>query len=311
MEGLHSNPKYIDSRYFYDDRGSKIFQEIMRMPEYYLTDCELEIFRDQKQDILDSLMIDGQPVDLVELGAGDGLKTKILLDHFHHSGHANKYVPVDISPTAVIDLQSDIRKDIPGLKVEGLIGDYFNIIRKLNASDGRSRLLLFLGSNIGNFEMQDALDFLGKVKDSMRPGDFILIGFDLKKDPEIIMNAYNDPHGHTAAFNLNLLQRINNELDADFDLERFAHEEVYKESTGEARSYLISKGSQTVSLRKIGELVRFENQESIFTEISQKYDETMVQELAERTGFEIIRNFYDERKYFMDSLWKLQSGLAM
>ena len=307
IKGLSSNPKYLSSKYFYDKRGSKIFQDIMNMPEYYLTDCELGIFKNQKQDILNEFIGQGAHFELVELGAGDGLKTKILLSHFLSCKANFKYTPIDISEEVVKNLVTDLKTELPGLLVNELIGDYFDLIKNLNVNGQIKKIILFLGSNIGNFNEQKSLDFLNHLRMVLNPHDQVFIGFDLKKDPAVILKAYNDPHGHTAAFNLNLLQRINEELSANFDLQNFKHHEVYDPLSGTAKSYLISLKAQQVFVGDLNKTYSFKKWESIFMERSQKYDMDMIRYLADNSGFEIVRNFYDTQQYFVNSLWKLKS----
>lgn len=307
LEGLSANPKYLSSKYFYDDRGSQIFQNIMRMPEYYLTDCELEIFKMHKQEILNEFAKLKGGFELVELGAGDGLKTKILLSHFFKQQTDFRYAPIDISSIAVENLVNDLNNQIPGLKVKGRIGDYFELMKEIKINGYSRKIILFLGSNIGNYSYEESIKFLIYLKSVMHMQDQVLIGFDLKKEPEIVLNAYNDPHGHTANFNLNLLQRINNELDADFDLSNFKHQEEYNPETGTAKSYLISEIEQEVNIQAHDKTISFDEGEKIFMEMSQKYDLEMINELAEKSGFEIVRNFFDKRQFFVNSLWKLKS----
>lgn len=305
LEGLTANPKHLSSQYFYDTKGSKIFQDIMRMPEYYLTDCEMEIFTNQKQAIIEDFGLNGKHIELIELGAGDGLKTKILLSHLLKNNVDFKYLPIDISEKAVHNLVNDLKHQIPELQVTGLVGDYFKVIKSLNGKN--RKILLFLGSNIGNFEEEKAISFLNHLKSVMNNGDMLLIGFDLKKEPQIILDAYNDAQGYTEAFNLNLLQRINDELGGDFDLSQFTHEEIYDEHTGTAQSYLKSKRKQSVHIKQINKIIEFKNDETIFMEISQKYDLSMIENLAQKSGFNIVRNYYDERQYFINSLWTLKN----
>lgn len=306
LEGLTSEKKFLSSKYFYDEKGSKIFQDIMRMPEYYLTDCELEIFKTNKQEIFNEFIGNDKGVDLLELGAGDGLKTKILLSHFVNKKVKITYSPIDISEDAVLNLVSDLKNEIPNLKVNALVGDYFKMIDNFKTNEDSKKVILFLGSNIGNFNKQTALNFLKNLRYVMNTYDQVFIGFDLKKESSVIVNAYNDPQGHTAAFNLNLLQRINEELNANFVIENFQHHETYDQETGTAKSFLISKCNQTVSIAEIGKTIEFGKHETIFTEMSQKFDLEMIEKLAESTGFEIVMNFTDERQYFVNSLWRLK-----
>ena len=306
LQGLSAKSKFLSSRYFYDDEGSKIFQDIMRMPEYYLTDCELEIFETQKQAIYEAFSKDDHPFDLVELGAGDGMKTKVLLQHILTKISDFNYLPIDISEIAVLNLISELKHEFPNLKTEGKIGDYFQIMEELSHSDNTPRVLLFLGSNIGNFSNREAIEFLHQLRGVMNPADQLFIGFDLKKNPDIILKAYDDPHGHTAAFNLNLLHRINMELNADFNLLNFKHHESYNPKTGTAESFLVSLKPQDVHIGELHMHVHFEAWECIHMEQSQKYDGPMIQSMAEQAGFKIVRNFYDSRQYFANSLWKLK-----
>lgn len=307
LKGLTSNPKYLNSKYFYDEIGSRIFQQIMEMPEYYLTNCELEIFDTQKKDILDAFTEEHNRFELIELGAGDGLKTKILLSHFKQNEIKFRYVPVDISKDAVHELINNLQIDLPGLEVKGEIGDYFHCIKNIQLNGYGKKVILFLGSNIGNMDETQSLGFLNQLKKFMNPMDLLFIGFDLKKDPNLILDAYDDPHGHTAAFNLNLLRRMNKELGANFRLSVFKHHETYDPQTGTAKSYLISLNKQEVYFSNSNEQISFEKWESISTEISQKYDSKMIESLAEKSGFTIVKNFHDHQNYFTNSLWKLKN----
>ena len=305
-EGLTADVKYLQSKYFYDDKGSRIFQEIMRMPEYYLTDCELEIFQNQKQEIYDSFVKTTNEFELIELGAGDGLKTKVLLSHFLSQDCNFEYAPIDISEEAVQNLVLSVEKELPSLNIDGLVGDYFQLLDEMNQYSSIKKVILFLGSNIGNYQENEALDFFHKLHKVMQPKDMLLIGFDLKKEEQIILNAYNDPHGYTANFNLNLLHRINNELNANFDLNNFKHRELYDPKSGIAKSVLVSKIKQEVEIKALDKIISFDEGETIFMEISQKYDMKMIEKLAVQSGFGIVENFYDSRNYFVNSLWRIK-----
>jgi len=278
------------------------------MPEYYLTDSELEIFQTQKAEIYQAFSAHSSSFELVELGAGDGLKTKILLSYFLSQEAKFEYAPIDISQTAVEQLISDLKTSHPQIQTRGLIGDYFLLLEQLNNHEDQNKIILFLGSNIGNFKDNEALKFLAQIKKGMKDKDQLFIGFDLKKEPQLILDAYSDPHGYTAAFNLNLLTRINRELDANFELSGFKHFESYDTHSGAAKSFLISQKKQEVYLSQLDSKILFEKGEKIFMEISQKYDEQMISELAQKSGFEIIKNFYDSSKYYMNSLWQLSTN---
>ncbi|MGC9343829.1 MAG: L-histidine N(alpha)-methyltransferase [Bacteroidales bacterium] len=304
ISGLKSRGKYIPSKYFYDDEGSRIFQEIMRMPEYYLTDCEFEIFKQNKDDILERLNTDGNFFDLVELGAGDGLKTSVLIDHFMSRQIRFKYVPVDISEEALAVLTRKMETKFPTLTINDQVGDYFEVLGDLNYCDGCKKITLFLGSNIGNYTDQEALGFFNHLSTVMKEGDMVLTGFDLIKDPEIIMEAYDDPHGYTRDFNLNLLARFNRELGANFSIADFEHKPVYDEKENAARSYLKSLREQEVFLKELELTIHFEKDELIYTEMSKKFSPELIEQLANKSGFKVVKNYFDRRKYFIDSLWE-------
>ena len=304
--GLTSKPKFLSSKYFYNEKGDQLFQRIMEMDEYYPTNCEFEIFNAYKNDLLFQFDGRGDFFDLVEFGAGDGLKTKILIDHFIASNAAFKYIPIDISANILEKLNADLERNFPALDVETFCGDYFTSLQQLRKTDERKKVVLFLGSNIGNFTHTGTLDFLTQLNKNLSKGDQLLIGFDLKKDPEIILKAYNDDKGITKAFNLNLLERINEEFDADFDIDSYNHWPVYNPETGEARSYIISKKNQTVNIDLLDITIPFMAWETIHTEISRKYDLPFIAELAEKTGFKIVKNFQDAKRYYVDSLWEVK-----
>ncbi|RCR69463.1 L-histidine N(alpha)-methyltransferase [Larkinella punicea] len=307
--GLTQTPKRLPSRFFYDDEGSRLFAEIMHLPEYYLTRSEYEILDTNQAELLRLFAADGRPFELIELGAGDGLKTKILLNHFWSQQADFTYVPVDISQAAIDNLTADIRKKWPQLAIQPRHDDYFNAIEQLsNRSDSlqnRPRLVvLFLGSNIGNFSPTEARDFFRQISQSLQPGDLVLTGFDLQKHPAVIHAAYNDRQGLTRAFNLNLLRRINRELGANFDLSAFDHYEMYHPETGEARSYLVSQKEQTVAIRDLNLTVPFGYGEIIHTEISRKFTREGIAQLAEQSGFELTNWFTDCKHYFADVIFR-------
>ncbi len=302
IRGLQSDPKRLPSKYFYDERGDKLFQQIMATPEYYLTRCEREIFLTHKQELLEAF--GKQPFDIVELGAGDGSKTRILLRHFIQQGASFRYRPVDISGSVLRQLTGQLAQDLPALEVKPLQGDYMKMLERIRGEGERPKIVLFLGSNIGNMEIPAAASFLSRLTGLMNPGDKLLLGVDLKKDPALILAAYDDAGGVTEAFNLNLLGRINRELGGNFDLETFFHWETYDPSSGSARSYLVSRKEQTVSLSRLGVVFSFEAWEPIVVELSQKYSLPELEDMAGRAGLTFEKHFLDRQDYFVDSLWK-------
>ncbi|WP_224997800.1 L-histidine N(alpha)-methyltransferase [Cesiribacter sp. SM1] len=304
LAGLSAPQKRLPSKYFYDKRGDAIFQSIMNMPEYYLTRSEYEIL-DMHKESLQQLFQNGSGrFNLIEFGAGDGFKTKILLKHFTRAGVDFKYLPIDISENVLQILTNDLKQSIPGLQVEGICNDYFTALSQLRQTADRRNVVLFLGSNIGNFSEKEAMDFLGQLAEGLNPHDLILVGFDLKKDPEQILAAYNDAAGITRAFNLNLLRRINEELGANFNLQQWKHYPLYEPDSGEARSYLMSCVQQEVHISSLEKTFSFRAWEPVHVEISRKYDLDTIRRYASKSGFEVKENFFDCRHYFTDSLWE-------
>jgi len=302
LKGLTDEKKHLSSRYFYDDEGSHIFQQIMKMSEYYPTDCEFEILSEQSEEILGKLNFEGK-FNIVEFGSGDGTKTKQLLKTFLNKNADFMYVPIDISEEAILILEENIRASIPEIRMNSKVGDYFDILEDIS-KEKTPNLFLFLGGNIGNYKKEDAIDLLQKFASGMKKGDKLLMGIDLQKSPRIIQKAYDDPHGITKAFNMNLLKRINRELEADIDLEQFDFYCHYNPENGEVNSYLFSKIKQRFYSRTLNKSFVFQQGETIWTELSKKYSFTEIEELADKLDFKVVENFLDEKKYFTDSLWE-------
>ena len=302
LNGLTANNKYLSSKYFYDDNGSRIFQEIMNMPEYYPTNAEFEILSMQSKQIIEALKFIG-PFNIVELGAGDGFKTYKLLEYLVSNNVDFHYIPIDISQEAIDMLSTRLKEKLPSLKIHPKVGDYFKILKENRKSDYPS-LLLFLGGNIGNYKKKEAIDLLGLIHKNMKIGDKLLIGVDLKKNPIIIHNAYYDKHGITKRFNLNLLLRINRELGADFKIDDFDFYCHYNPITGDVKSYIISLTKQTVYIKTLDKHITFDYNELIWTELSKKYSPDEISNLAKASHFKPITNFLDCKHYFADSLWE-------
>jgi L-histidine N-alpha-methyltransferase len=302
--GLTEIPKRIPSKHFYDEEGSRLFQEIMDLPEYYPTRSEFEILEDHKDQICDAL--NGQPFNLVELGPGDATKTRILLNHFTNSGLRFQYVPIDISESAMHQLVDALNAEFPRLRIHGFVSDYLNAVGRLKGLNNQRNMVLFLGSNIGNLRRSGARVFLRSLWNSLQDQDLLLIGFDLKKDIDLLLKAYNDSRGVTREFNLNLLRRINRELGANFDLTRFRHYATYNVSSGAMESYLVSQERQSVYVKEIGQSFHFDPWEPIHTEYSYKYLESDICKLAEETGFIPEMQMHDSKRYFTDCIWRVQ-----
>jgi dimethylhistidine N-methyltransferase len=303
MRGLTSTPKFLPSKYFYDTNGDHLFQMIMALPEYYLTRAEYEIFKFQSGRIVRTIASD-EPLQLIELGAGDGLKTKLLLKEFYKQNVSFEYYPIDISANALGILSRSIEKDFNDIAIHPIAGEYFQALASPGLHSGQNKLILFLGSTIGNFPTDEASDFIGSLSKSMSIGDNLLIGFDLKKHPQTILNAYNDKQGITRDFNLNLLKRINRELGGNFAVDQFTHFPIYDPVQGAAKSFLISMREQEVYIAASGQRVFFKAYESIFMEISQKFDQTMISDFASKHKLRIVQSFTDSRNMFADVMFE-------
>lgn len=304
LNGLQSTPKKLSSKYFYDKTGDHLFQQIMAMPAYYLTRCELDIFQNKTDELIELLIPGNESFDLIELGAGDAMKSTYLLERLTSKGIDFTYMPIDISGNILSILHEKLSNRLPDMKITCLEGDYFEMLQKAAALSNRKKVVLFLGSNIGNMTLEEAEDFCVHLNKSLSSKDRVLVGFDLKKNPHIILNAYNDEEGITAAFNLNLLSRINNELGGNFDLKQFQHYQTYDPVSGACRSFLVSLISQQVTIGNTR--ISFEENELIDMEISQKFSPEKIRELGEKSGFSITGEIRDSKKWFVDVIWQVQ-----
>lgn len=303
LEGLSGYPKRISSRYLYDDRGSDLFQQIMHLPEYYLTDCEHEVLQNCGTEITGALGAAGR-IEITELGCGDGLKTQSLFDALTESSVEFSVTAIDISQQALDQFEAGLKKRYKKTEFTGICREFHSGLTEAlgKLPDHVPALILFLGSNIGNFSKVEAAAFLSELSSRMRPEDFLLLGVDLKKRPEIIEKAYNDSAGITAKFNLNLLERVNREMDANFDPDRFVFQSFYDPVAGCVQSYLISLDETEVSVA--GRTFRFDELEALHTEVSHKYSVKEINELARSAGLEVVQIYTDSRNYFADCLLK-------
>ncbi len=308
LHGLTATPKYLPSKYFYDETGDKLFQEIMHLDEYYVMNAELDIIKRYKNKLLQTFNGLGNYFNLIELGAGDGMKTKILLQHFTNQNASFSYIPVDISGNVLNILEKEVKSLLPKIDIETITDDYYGALDLINLKKDNPKVILFMGGNLGNFSYPEARDFLEEIANRLNHNDLFMIGFDLKKDPETICKAYNDSKGITRDFNLNILNRINRELGGNFKSNNFYHYPIYDPATGEAKSYLVSKTSQQVTIKTLNKTFKLISGEAILTEISKKYDLTEINNLAEKTGFKTVEYFYDKNKYFVNVLWQLNTS---
>ncbi len=304
-EGLTSFPKFLSSKYIYNERGDQLFQQIMNLPEYYLTNAEFNIISEHKEQLREQLHHpDG--FDLIELGTGDGKKTKVLLQELVDHKIDVTYIPIDISQHAIDALTGSLKEIMPSLKVQGEQGMYFEVLKRLAQYDKRPKFIMVLGSNIGNFQHDEAIDFLSQLRAMMNSRDLLFMGFDQKKNPWMIQRAYADSQGVTQEFNRNLLHRINNEMEANFPVTSFEHWESYDPETGTAKSFLIATEACEVTLEKLNLTVSFKKWETIHCEISQKYDDDVVNWLANESGLNIVTIYEDSDHLFKDYLFNVK-----
>jgi dimethylhistidine N-methyltransferase len=300
-KGLRSRPKYLQAKYFYDKAGSELFERITEQPEYYPTRTEASILKGHAPDIRDA--VEGE-VSLVELGSGSSNKTTILLDCFLEEQGRLPYLPIDISPKILEQSAERLESDYEGLATIPIASDYATGLNAANQLIEEKdhlpdrKLVLFLGSTIGNFEPPAARSFLQMIRDRMQDGDGLLVGFDLQKDQEVLNAAYNDRAGVTARFNLNLLTRINRELGGTFDLERFSHQAFYNDDEGRIELHLKSEEDQTVTVDRLDETYDFDKEETIHTESSYKYTLGLIDDHAQSSGFDTERVFTDDKNWF-------------
>ena len=267
------------------------------MQEIYLTIYKLGILQLYTAPIAESFNASGG-LYLFELGAGDGKKNKVLLKHWSGHKYEFTYLPIDISEHALKVLEASVKKEVPGIDIKSQQGTYFKTLENLADFSRRKKVILVLGSNIGNLLHENAIEFLRNIQQAMAPEDMLFMGFDQKKNPQKILDAYNDPHGITEAFNKNLLVRINYELGGKFNPDNFKHWETYDPETGTAKSFLVSKLDQEVFIEAFNLKVHFDAWESIHTEISQKYDDKIVEWLASEAGLKIETRFADSEDCF-------------
>lgn len=300
--GLSKQPKELYTKYIYDDDGSRLFEQIMQLDEYYPTRCEKAIFNNHKDDI--AYYLGDSPANVVELGAGNGEKTYILLQHFLESGKSFSFWPLDISELAINRLKEVFSESLPELDYQGLVADYFDGLAYLNKQAHTRNLVLFLGGNIGNFLPEDRAHFLEHLKSNLNPGDLVLIGFDLKKMPEILNKAYNDKEGVTEAFNFNMLKRINRELDGDFDINKFQFNASYNVFEGAVESSLVAHTSHSVRIGALDQTFTFDDWEPIHTESSYKFSIQQIRQLADKHGFKEKALFTDPEHFYVNMLWE-------
>ena len=297
--GLLAKPKRLSCRFFYDRRGSMLFEKICELPEYYLMRAERAILKRNAKEIAGLFP---HSVTLVELGSGNASKTRILIREFIRRYGALRYVPVDISRSVLEESSRALLKSFPALQIMAVSGEYNESLRHLHAENGRAKLILWLGSNVGNFDRNQAARFLRRVRAAMGRDDRFLVGIDLRKSPAILERAYDDRAGVTAEFNKNILARINRELGGHFHLDAFQHVAVYENVPGRVEMYLASLRAQRVRIDALELAIPFAAGERVHTENSYKYSLQEIEELATAAGFRLERQWLDRGPRFSVNL---------
>ncbi len=304
LSGLKDEPRSIPPMFFYDLKGSDLFEKICTLPEYYVTRTEIGILNAVQKDLPSYL--DG-PVRIVELGSGMSVKTRTILDAVAGVQETVEYLPIDVSDI-LAESSEQLLRDYDCLRIAGIIDTYEGGLEFLRDYGSERSLVLFLGSSFGNFSPEDGERFLRDVSRMMRPGDLFMIGLDLVKDKRVLEPAYDDSRGMTARFNLNMLSRINNELDADFDLENFAHHSFYNEREQRIEMYLKSLLNQSAVVSKCGLKIDLKRGELIHTEYSHKFTLSQIHRLIEGAGFQARRVWLDKNRYFSVTLASKLAG---
>lgn len=296
LNGLSSNPKSIPPKYFYDKIGSRLFEQICELPEYYPTRTEHKIIREYAGEIARFAQEDRV---LIELGSGSSTKTRLIIEAFLDQNDGLHYIPIDISKSMLLESAKILLRKYPELEITALVSDYLTALNSLKKKKAMgSKLILFLGSSIGNFDRTEGLRFLCKVRETIHGQDRLLLGIDLLKDRKILEPAYDDAQGVTPDFNLNLLTRINRELDADFDLSKFRHKAFFNEKMGRMEMHLESTANQSVTIGQLSRTFIFERSETIHTENSYKYSLEQIRELAELSDFCVRHSWTDDKNWF-------------
>ncbi|MGD1805331.1 L-histidine N(alpha)-methyltransferase [Dapis sp. BLCC M126] len=294
IAGLTKNPKTLPPKYFYDDYGSELFEQICELPEYYPTRTETSILEKCADEIAE---LTGSK-ELVELGSGSSTKTRLLLDAYQKIGNSFTYIPTDVSggilKTSVLELQ----EKYPYFSIQGLLGTYEETLAYLESTPAPTRTICFLGSSAGNFSPEKFDHFLTQIARSLQPGNYFLLGIDLHKPKEILESAYNDAQGITAAFNLNMLSHLNWRFQGNFDLNLFSHQAIYNQAESQIEMRLYCQENVTFSLENLDLKVNFQAGENILTEISRKFDLGILQTKLEAKGLKVKKVWIDPKKWF-------------
>lgn len=294
IAGLQSEPKSLPPKYFYDPLGSKLFEQICELPEYYLTRTETAILR----QYAGAIATQTGPCEIIELGSGSSTKTRLLLDAYQAAGHPLRYLPVDVSDTMLTESAEQLLSEYPSLSIYALASTYELALDKLPSQELPARMVIFIGSTLGNFYPDERDALLNHVSNVLAPGDYFLLGLDLHKATDVLEAAYNDSEGVTAAFNLNMLRHLNWRFRSDFDVEQFAHVACYNEAEKQIEMYLESLAEQTVRLEALDLTVEFGKCDRILSEISRKFDLQEIRQTLLNHQLKTIETFTDEKQWF-------------
>lgn len=294
IQGLTQTPKTLPPKYFYDDFGSELFEQICELAEYYPTRTETSILQQNAQKIA---QITGA-CELVELGSGSSTKTRLLLNAYETAGYPLRYLPIDVSAGILESSAKQLLLDYPSLQVLGLVSTYELALQQLKSAQLPTRMIFFLGSTLGNLAPQECDIFFSQVTAALQVGEYFLLGIDLQKPKHLLEAAYNDQKGVTAEFNLNILRHLNQRFEADFELNQFEHLAFYNEQMHQIEMHLRSLKSQTVRLKALDLTVNFEPGETIMTEISRKFNLSLVQKDLQAKGLTPIQAWTDEKQWF-------------
>jgi len=294
LQGLMALPKHLPAKLFYDEIGSQLFEQITELPEYYLTRTERSIFEQYAGEILQEA---GPSLTLVELGAGTAAKTRILIDELLQRQSRALFYPIDVSSSALDEAVRQLSAQFPSLRVNPIVADYTGGVAALSRITGR-KLVLYIGSSIGNFEPDQSVRLLRRIRQTLRSGDALLLGADFAKSSRILLPAYDDTQGITAAFNKNILARLNRELEADFDVDAFQHVALWNRRCSRMEIYLESLAPQSVFIAALDLDVSFQRGERIHTENSYKYTDAMIEAILHDSGFVLEQSWCDRKKWF-------------
>ena len=294
VQGLSQSPKVLPQKYFYDERGSQLFEQICDLPEYYPTRTEAWILQ---QYAIEIAQLTGY-CDLIELGSGSSLKTRFLLDAYQQYGCDLYYQPIDVSSSILKESAEQLLNEYPTLNLRGLVGTYDQALTNLTSASLSHRMLIFLGSSLGNFTSVQCDQLMTQISESLATGDYFLLGVDLQKSRDILEPAYNDSQNITAAFNLNMLSHLNWRFQGNFDLSLFSHQAIYNKSDTQIEMYLHCHQNHQVTLEALDFSVSFQSGESILTEISRKFDLKKIQDQLASHSLKPIQSWTDPQRWF-------------